>query len=128
MKLYNPKTISAPIGQYSHAAEFPTAARSVHIAGQFGLEKDGTTPPNFSAQAEIVWSNISEILHDADMECSDIVKVNTYLVDVSDLAESSKVRIKYLGEHAPAATTVIVAGLLRPEWLIEVEVIAAKGE
>jgi len=91
------------------------------------MRPDGTTPAGIEAQTEAVWRNLSAIIASAGMGISDIVKVTTYLVNERDFPPMAATRAKVLGDHRPASTAVIVRALARPEWLIEVEVIAAKA-
>ena len=55
---------------------------------------------------------------------SDIVKITVFITDREHLTELRDARLKYLAV-APAVTSVIVAGLHHPDWLIEIEAIAA---
>jgi enamine deaminase RidA (YjgF/YER057c/UK114 family) len=64
------------------------------------------------------------VLGDAGMTTADLVKVTHYLLRGEDLAQYNPVRSKYLGAARPASTLVVVAGLARPEWRIEVEAVA----
>ncbi|MCR9127820.1 MAG: RidA family protein [Rhodobacteraceae bacterium] len=126
MRRYDPETIAAPVGAYSHAVEYPATARVLHVSGQVGIAPDGTTGADTAAQSEIVWANIAAILADADMRLEDIVKVTAYLVDPADLPAYGAVRTRFLGDLRPTSTLVIVAALVKPEWRVEVEVVAAR--
>jgi len=57
---------------------------------------------------------------------ADLVKVTTFLTDRSQRAKNAEVRARYLGEVRPAQTLLFVSGLTLPEYLVEVEAIAAK--
>jgi enamine deaminase RidA (YjgF/YER057c/UK114 family) len=61
------------------------------------------------------------------LECpsSDLVKITTYLVRPEDVAAAGAARAKYFGDARPGSATIIVKALVRPEWLIEIEAIAA---
>ena len=60
------------------------------------------------------------------MGVTDVVKVNTLLMDRAHLAMMREIRDSYLGDHPAASTLFIVAGLAHPDWLIEMETIAAQ--
>ena len=126
-KRHNPKSIAAPIGTYSHGVETPPNARWLHVAGQTGLMPDGSIPQGIEAQTEVVWSSIIAILAEANMVSTDIVKINTYITNAADFPGMAKIRAKYLGDHRPASTAIICTALAKPEFIVEVEAIAAKS-
>lgn len=125
IRKHNPSTVPAPLGGYAHGIEVAPGARWLHISGQVGMRADGSVPSEAAAQLKIAWDNISHILSDADMTMRDIVKVSTYIVRAEDFAAQSAARREYLDDHTPAATTVVVIGLAKPELLIEIDVVAA---
>ncbi len=61
------------------------------------------------------------------MEPTDLVKTTTYLTNAADVDAYGKVRAKYLGDIKPASMLMVVTGMVRPEFLVEVEAIAAKA-
>jgi enamine deaminase RidA (YjgF/YER057c/UK114 family) len=126
-KKHVPDTIAAPIAAYSHGVEIPANARILHTAGQVGLRTDGTTPEGVTAQTEVVWTNLVAILASAGMGIEDVVKVVTYVINEDDFWPMAQARAKFLGDARPASTGVIVKALAKPDWLVEVEVIAAKA-
>ena len=73
----------------------------------------------------VVWTNITAMLRDADMGPTDIVSVTTYVVVGEDLAAVMAARDAALGEHRAASTLVTVPALARPEWRMEIAVVAA---
>ena len=126
-KVYNPKTIAAPVGAYSHAVEIAPGARTLFISGQVGVTPDGKVGAGITAQAEAVWGNIVGILKAAGMDVRDLVKVNILLVNPDDIAPSRAVRNRFLGDHKPASTLAVISRLAAPEYLIEIEAVAAKA-
>ena len=120
-----PETIHPPIGAYAHAVEVPESAKVMFIAGQVGIDTDGNVPADFSAQADLAWRNLMAILEFNGMRMKDVVKITHFLTDAADLPAYQEVRAKYLGEERPASTLLIVAGLARPDLLVEVEMVAA---
>lgn len=125
-KLHNPQTIAAPVAAYTHGVEIATNARLLFVSGQIPRRKDGTIPGTIEEQTDVVWENIAAVLASAGMGMSDICKINTYLTKAQDLPAVRVVRARHLGEHRPASTSVIVSALAWPEFLLEVEVAAAK--
>ena len=126
-KLFNPKSIAAPLGAYSHGVEVPAGARWLHIAGQVGMKPDGTLAAGAEGQCDQIWRNIRAILEEAGMGMRDLVRINSFLVRPEDIAVARTVRAKYLDGHEPASTLLVVARLAGPELLMEIEAVAAKG-
>ena len=122
---HTPNTVAAPFGPYSHAAEVPEGSRLLYISGEVGVLPDGRVPSGIEAQAEACWRNIIAILADARMEIGDLVKITTYLVRPEDIAAAGAARATHLGDARPGSATIIVKALVRPEWLIEIEAVAA---
>jgi enamine deaminase RidA (YjgF/YER057c/UK114 family) len=122
---HTPTTIAAPFGPYSHAVEVPEGSRLLYVSGEVGVLPDGTVPQGIEAQAEACWKNIIAILADAGMGVGDLVKITTYLVRTEDVAAAGAARAKYFGDARPGSATIIVKALVGPEWLIEIEAVAA---
>ena len=101
------------------------AGRTLYVSGQVGLNADGTCPPDFAAQAERAFVNLGGVLAAAGMDVEDIVKMTVFLTDAADYVKYGMIRAAFLGDHKPASTLLIVAGLARPEWKVEVEAVAA---
>jgi len=128
LKRFNPSKIAPPNSpSYHHGVEVPPNARWLSVAGQVGKGPDGTVPPSFEKQCEHVWDNILAVLAESGMGPQDIVKVTTFLTRKEDIGASRTVRDKKLGTIAPTSTLLIVAGLAAPEFLVEIEAIAAKA-
>src|SRR5690606_31290319 len=126
-RLFNPKSIAAPLGAYSHGVEVPPNARWLHIAGQVGIKPDGTLAEGAEGQCEQIWRNIDAILKDAGMGIRDLVRINTFLVRPEDIPVARTVRAKYLDGHEPASTLLVISRLAGPELLMEIEAVAAKA-
>lgn len=120
-----PETIHPPLGAYAHAVEVAEGAKVMFIAGQVGIDKDGNVPADFAAQAELAWRNCVAVLEHNGMRMKDVVKITHFLTDAENIPAYNEVRGKFLGEDRPASTLLIVAGLARPELLVEVEMVAA---
>ncbi len=101
------------------------AGRTLYVSGQVGLNADGACPPEFSAQAQRVFVNLGGVLAAAGMDVEDIVKLTVFLTDAADYRNFQEIRAAFLGDHKPASTLLVVAGLARAEWKVEVEAIAA---
>jgi enamine deaminase RidA (YjgF/YER057c/UK114 family) len=121
-----PADIAAPAANYAHAVLTESASRWLHTSGVVPIAPDGSTPESLADQAAVVWNNIEAMLSDADMEPSDIVSVTTYVVVGEDLTPVMAARDQALGGHRAASTLVTVPALARPQWRMEVAVIAAR--
>jgi enamine deaminase RidA (YjgF/YER057c/UK114 family) len=117
--------VAAPFGPYSHAVEVPEGSRLLYISGEVGVLPDGTVPEGIEVQAEACWRNIIAILADAGMGVGDLVKITTYLVRPEDVAAAGAARAKHFGDARPGSATIIVKALVAPQWLIEIEAVAA---
>ena len=118
--------IARQIGKYSDAIEVAPNARWLFTAGTPGLALDGTLPQDITGQAELAWTHIINMLNKANMGVQDLVKVTHYLLRAADIPEYVKVRSRFLGDARPASMLLIVPELVKPEFLLEVEAIAAK--
>ena len=120
--------VHPPFARYSHAVEVPAGARTLFVSGQLGIAADGTVPPDAAGQAELIFRAIASILAKAGMTMADVVRLNAYVVDRSDLPDYMAVRDRHVATPPPASTLLLVAGFTRPEFRLEVEVVAARAE
>jgi enamine deaminase RidA (YjgF/YER057c/UK114 family) len=119
--------LSTPRG-YSHVVSI-TGGRTVYVAGQIAMDKGGNVvgKGDFRAQATQVFENLKAALAAAGATFTDVVKMNTYIVNLSAdvLPAVREVRAQYFAsENLPASTLVGVTALAFPDLLIEVEVVA----
>lgn len=120
---HNPQT---PLANYSLGMEVPPNARWLHISGQVAVDKDGNTPEDFQGQVILVFHNLGAVLTSAGMTPADLVKVNAFLTRPEDIPAFRAARDAFQGTNRPASTALVVKQLFRPEWLVEVEAIAAR--
>jgi 2-iminobutanoate/2-iminopropanoate deaminase len=109
---------------YVHAMEVANPSRFLFVSGTMGLDADGQAPEGLEAQLVLVWSNIRRILAEAGMTTDNIVRVTSYLRDPAFVQANQDARIAALGARRVPTTAIVVQTLL-PEWLVEIEVIAA---
>jgi enamine deaminase RidA (YjgF/YER057c/UK114 family) len=126
VRAFNPSSVAAPGGTYSHGVEVEPGARLLFGAGQVGMAEDGRLGEGIEEQARLTWRNIGEVLAGAGMEISHIVQLTMYLVNRDDVATARAVREEALGAHRPASTLAYVQGLASPDWLIEIDFVAAE--
>ncbi|MBK8560440.1 RidA family protein [Candidatus Amarobacter glycogenicus] len=119
--------LSTPRG-YSHVVS-TSGGRTIYVAGQIAMDKDGSVVGvgDLRAQTTQVFENVKAALAAAGATLSDVVKQNTYIVNLNAeaLPVIREVRGQYFpAENPPASTLVGVTALAFADLLIEVEVIA----
>jgi enamine deaminase RidA (YjgF/YER057c/UK114 family) len=124
----NPPTIRPPFARYSHGVEVPSGSRLVYCSGQLGVGPNDEVPANVEAQAELCFANIAAILGEAGLTLADIVRINAYVTAREHMKGYIAVRDRLVGTPPPASTLMIVSGFTRPEFLVEVEVVAATDD
>jgi enamine deaminase RidA (YjgF/YER057c/UK114 family) len=105
------------------------AGNTVWVAGQCAVDEKGQ-PMGLGdprAQAECIFRRIEAILREAGAKIEDICFIRTYLTDMRYQPTVREVRKQFFGEHRPASTSVQVVALARPEYLMEIEVVATIG-
>jgi enamine deaminase RidA (YjgF/YER057c/UK114 family) len=100
-------------------------ARWLHTAGVVPTAPDGSVPADLAEQAAQVWANISAMLSDAQMVAGDVISVTTYVVAGEELGAVMRARDEFLDGRRVASTLVTVPALARPEWRVEIAVVAA---
>lgn len=118
--------VANKLGKYSDAVVTGDERRWLYTSGTPGLAADGSLPPDFETQARLAWTHITAMLEAAGMEVGDIVKLTQSLVRPSDLDTYRAIRNEYLGDARPASMLSFVSSLVRPDMLIELEVVAAR--
>ncbi len=95
------------------------------VSGNVGQDQNGNLvgEGDCEAQSRQVMANIRAIVEAAGATMADVVKITCFLTDVADYPAYSKVRAETFPSSPPASSTVMVAGLVRPEYLVEVEAI-----
>ena len=119
--------VARQIGSYGDGVEVAAGSRWLVTSGTPGLSAGGQLPSDISGQAEIAWNHIVTMLGRANMSISDIVKVTQYLLQASDIAAYARIRSRFLGAARPASMLLIVPALVRPDFLLEIEVLAARS-
>jgi enamine deaminase RidA (YjgF/YER057c/UK114 family) len=120
-----PKEIRAPFARYSHGIEVPVGARFVFCSGQLGIRPDDTIPATVEEQADQCFRNIAAILAEAGLALRHIIRVNAYVTAREHMKGYMTARDRHVGDPPPASTLMIVCGFTRPEFKVEIEVIAA---
>lgn len=125
-KALTPDTLPAPFARYSHGVEVSSTARWVWCSGQLGMDENGQIPEDALAQAKLCFENAAKILSAANMGMKDVVRVNAYVTDRSFMTPYMEARDMFFDSPPPASTLMIVGGFTRPEFKVEVEIVAAQ--
>jgi len=125
-----PEHLAPPAAKYAHAVRVEGPATMVFTSGVVPTMPDGTVPSSLEGQARCVWANLIEILRASGLGISDVVSITTYVVTreslSADLAAVMAVRDEVMGDHRAASTLVTVPALARPEWSMEIALVAAR--
>ncbi len=123
MKAVKTDKAPLPIGPYSQAI---IDGRYVFCSGQLGINPNlpedsefNRIPYSAAEQTKQIFENLNAILEKAGTGLDRVVKITVYLTDQRDFKEMNEVYAEYFGEHKPARTTIIVAGL--PVWNAKIE-------
>jgi enamine deaminase RidA (YjgF/YER057c/UK114 family) len=103
-------------------------ARMIYLAGQTAADASyRVASSDFRAQMHAVFDNITLALASAGAGLEHIVKTTTYLTDARNREAMREVRAQRLGHlaAAPANTTLVVQALIEPEFMVEIDVVAA---
>jgi enamine deaminase RidA (YjgF/YER057c/UK114 family) len=122
-----PPTIRRPFASYSHGVFIRSGSDMIFCSGQLGITPDDAIPDDAAAQSELCFANIRTILAEGGMSLRDVVRINAFVTDRAFMTAYMGVRDRLFPLPAPASTLMIVSGFTRPEFKVEVEVIAARA-
>ena len=124
----NPPTLSTPAG-YTHVVEVHRG-KTVYIAGQVAFDRSGNVvgAGDFRAQTRQVLENLKAALAAAGATFENVVKITTFVTDISQIQAFREIRNEFFGANPPASTLVQVVQLARPDLMIEIEAIAVAPE
>lgn len=102
---------------------------TIYVSGHVSQDADGNVvgEGDMAAQTRQVFASIEAVLAEAGATMEDVVKITTYITDMTRYAEFSAVRAEVFPNAGMASATVAGTELVRPEFLVEVETIAVKG-
>ena len=98
----------------------------IMLAGQVATDAEGRTVggSDIKAQARRVYENIQAALEAAGAGMEDVIRLTMYLTDQASIPGSMEARREWFSPPYPASTLLIVSGLAKPEWLIEIDAVA----
>ncbi len=125
----SPPELGTPPG-YSQIVDV-SAGRIIFIAGQTALDRDGNVvgKAEFAAQATQVFQNLTIALQASGCTPANLVKLTVFLTDMNNLGLYREARNRFFATvtppAAPAVTLVEVSKLYGPDFMIEIDAIAA---
>ena len=129
--ILNPSTVTSPLGAYSHSVRV-SPGKLLFVAGQVAVDRNGDPvgAGDVKAQTRQVFQNLGDILSNAGASFSDVVEFTTYLVGRESVAPFVEARTEifptiFPGKDYPPNTLLIISGLVREEFLVEIKAVAA---
>jgi enamine deaminase RidA (YjgF/YER057c/UK114 family) len=103
-----------------------SGGRFIFVGGQVATDNNGNVIGigDLELQTRTVFENIRSVLADAGAGMEDVVKITAFLLGNENYTTYAKIRTEYFRDPRPASSTVLVAGLANPDFLLEVEAIA----
>ncbi len=126
VRFLNPPSLSPPAG-YSHVAEV-SGGTLVFLSGQVATDREGKLvgPGDLAAQTRQVFENLRAGLAAAGTDFAHVVKLTYFLTDASQIAVVRGIRDEFVDRaHPPASTAVQIVRLVREDFLIEIDAVAA---
>lgn len=135
IRRYNPESVAAPIGAYSHLVSVAGPVDWVFISGQVGVDTDGSIPEDIYTQTQNTLRNIENLMRAVGGTPESVVRLMSLLVGPENMPEYSRGRNEIYGlwypdGDVPGHSLAIVSALAKPELLIEIEgwfVLPARG-
>ena len=129
-KITNPAGMPPTEGRYSHVVKITSPKTLVFIAGQTSRDASGNIvgKDNFAEQVDQVFKNIEVALASENLTFADVVKINMYLTDIKYRPQLHEARVRYLKGVQPASTLVAITALAHPDYMLEIEVVAASDQ
>jgi reactive intermediate/imine deaminase len=128
-RFLSPATLPSPFG-YSQVVDVP-AGRTIYISGQIPFDVDGQLvgEGDLEVQTRQVFANLTAALGAAGASWSDVVKLNFFVRDVTQVPGVVRpVRDEYLNTAQPPASTLVeVSRLFREDVLIEIDAVASRA-
>ncbi|NTF33553.1 RidA family protein [Rhizobium skierniewicense] len=125
-RVFNPPSVRQPFGAYNHGMLVEAGASLLVTSGQLGVTPDDVIPPDVSAQAELCFKAIGAVLDEAGMTYADVIRICGFVTKREDFSAYMAVRDRFTLDPKPVSTLLVVGGFTRAEFLVEVEVTAAK--
>ena len=115
-----------PVANYKMATR-QDGGRLLYISGQVSRGSDGNVigKGDMRTQARQVLQNLRQVLQAAGGDYTDLMKMTTYITNIEDFPALAEIRAELFQGELPASTLIVVKSLFHPDFLIEVEGVAA---
>jgi enamine deaminase RidA (YjgF/YER057c/UK114 family) len=115
-----------PVANYKIAARYD-GGQLLYISGQVARDTDGNVvgKGDMRTQARQVFQNLRQVLQAAGGDFKDLMKITTYITNIENFPAVAEVRSEVFQGELPASTLIVVKSLFNPDFLIEVEGVAA---
>ena len=115
-----------PVANYRMATRHE-GGQLLYISGQVARDTDGNVvgKGDMRTQARQVFQNLRQVLQAAGGDFKDLMKITTYITNIADFPAVAEVRGEIFQGELPASTLFLVKSLFKPDFLIEVEGMAA---
>ena len=116
-----------PLGDYSQAWTV-TGAKLIFLSGQVSVDMEGNPigVGDIAIQTRTVLENLKKVLEGAGANLQDVIKLNIYVTNMAEYRERTReIRREYFPQDFPSSTLVEIKSLAHPEFMVEIEAIAA---
>ena len=115
-----------PVANYKMGTRME-GGRLLYISGQVAWDASGNIvgKGDVVAQARQTFQNLRGVLQAAGGDLGNLMKITTYITRVEDVAAVGRARSEVFQGELPASTLIVVTSLFHPDFLIEVEGVAA---
>ena len=115
-----------PVANYKMATRMD-GGQLLYISGQVAWDTSGNVvgKGDARAQARQTFQNLRQVLQAAGCELKDLMKITTYITKIEDFPAVAEARSEVFQGELPASTLIVVNSLFHPDFLIEVEGVAA---
>ena len=115
-----------PVANYKMATRMD-GGRLLHISGQVAWDPSGNIvgKGDVHAQARQTFQNLRGVLQAAGGDLASLMKITTYITKIEDFPAVAEARRETFTGELPASTLIVVKSLFHPDFLIEVEGVAA---
>lgn len=121
------KLVAQPLADYSQGW-MVSGGKIIFLSGQVPVDRNGdyVGEGDIALQTRTVLENIKGVLEGAGASMKDVIKITIYTVDMAGYRQSMKdIQREFFPDNFPASTLLEVKSLARPQFLVEIEAIAA---
>ncbi len=121
----SPAGAPQPASRYSQLVSVEPHRRWVYLSGQIGVTPEGVLPDSAEGQMKQTWANLLALLAAEGLGPEHLVRINAFITRQDLTGLFRETRDAALDGAQPASTLLVVAGLAHPDWVVEIEAVAA---